>query len=142
MDDWIFQGGFPEILVEGESGRYDITQHRFRYTGAGNGAWQVPLVFSSAGDRDVHLLGTASTTLDVAGPLVVNDGEKQQVIVNGQNFARGYDLDTGKELWRCGGQTQRPCASAVSADGLVFVGSGFRGSRASATCLGWCSCRG
>ena len=48
--------------------------------------------------------------------------------MNGQNFARAYDLETGKELWRCGGQAQRPIASAVAADGLVFVGSGFQGS--------------
>ena len=61
-------------------------------------------------------------------PLVVDVADKQQVIVNGQNYARAYDLETGEELWRCGGQTQRPCASAVYADGIVYVGSGFRGS--------------
>lgn len=63
-----------------------------------------------------------------ATPLVVPFQGKQQVVMNGQTCARGYDLATGKELWRCGGQTERPVASAVSADGLVFVGSGFRGS--------------
>ena len=48
--------------------------------------------------------------------------------MNGQNSARAYDFETGKELWRCGGQTQRPAASPVAANELVFVGSGFRGS--------------
>ena len=48
--------------------------------------------------------------------------------MNGQTCARAYDLETGKELWRCGGQTQRPVASAVAANGLVFIGSGFQGS--------------
>jgi outer membrane protein assembly factor BamB len=48
--------------------------------------------------------------------------------MNGETCARAYDLETGKELWRCGGQAQRPVASAVAADGLVYVGSGFRGS--------------
>ena len=48
--------------------------------------------------------------------------------MNGQNYARAYDLETGKELWRCGGQTVRPIASPVAEGGLVFVGSGFRGS--------------
>ena len=64
-----------------------------------------------------------------ATPLIVSraDGSKQ-VAMNGQNAARGYDLATGKELWQCGGQTVRPVASAVSADGLVLIGSGFRGS--------------
>lgn len=61
-------------------------------------------------------------------PLVFPNGEQKQIVMNGQNFARGYDLESGKELWRCGGQTQRPCASAVYQDGMVYVGSGFRGS--------------
>ena len=63
-----------------------------------------------------------------ATPLVVEHQGRKQIVMNGQNRARAYDLETGKELWSCGGQTQRPVASAVSADGLVFVGSGFRGS--------------
>ncbi len=48
--------------------------------------------------------------------------------MNGQNFARCYDFETGRELWRCGGQTERPIATAVAEGGMVFVGSGFRGS--------------
>lgn len=63
-----------------------------------------------------------------ASPLVIEHAGRQQIIMNGQNFARAYDLASGEELWRCGGQTQRPVASAVAADGLVFVTSGFRGS--------------
>ena len=63
-----------------------------------------------------------------ATPLVIDHDGQQQVIMNGQNSARAYDLKTGDELWRCGGQTQRPVACPVAADGLVFVGSGFRGS--------------
>ena len=63
-----------------------------------------------------------------ATPLVIEHDGRQQVVMNGQNYARAYDLESGKELWRCGGQTQRPVASPVTANGLVFVGSGFRGS--------------
>ena len=63
-----------------------------------------------------------------ATPLVVDVEGKKQVVMNGQTCARSYDFATGEELWRCGGQTQRPVASAVAADGLVYVGSGFRGS--------------
>lgn len=61
-------------------------------------------------------------------PLVVEHGGKKQVVMNGQTCARSYDLETGKELWRCAGQTERPCASAVAMGDLVFVGSGHRGS--------------
>jgi outer membrane protein assembly factor BamB len=63
-----------------------------------------------------------------ATPLVVEYNGTKQVIMNGQTCARAYDLETGKELWRCGGQTTRPVASAVSADDLVFIGSGFQGN--------------
>lgn len=61
-------------------------------------------------------------------PLIVEHDGNKQVVMNGQNYARAYDLETGEELWRCSGQTQRPCASAVATDGYVFVGSGHRGS--------------
>jgi outer membrane protein assembly factor BamB len=63
-----------------------------------------------------------------ATPLVVAVGDKRQVVMNGQNYARAYDLETGAELWRCNGQTERPAASAVADGGLIFVASGFRGS--------------
>ena len=63
-----------------------------------------------------------------ATPLVVEFAGRKQVVMNGQNFARAYDLDTGKELWRCAGQSERPVSSAVAENGLAFVGSGHRGS--------------
>ena len=63
-----------------------------------------------------------------ATPLIVTVGDKQQIIMNGQTRARAYDLETGKEIWSCGGQTQRPVASAVSNGELVLIGSGFRGA--------------
>ncbi|MFN9719242.1 MAG: PQQ-binding-like beta-propeller repeat protein [Planctomycetota bacterium] len=63
-----------------------------------------------------------------ATPLVVEHEGRQQVIMNGQTCARSYDLETGKELWRCSGQTERPCASPVADGGLAFVASGHRGA--------------
>ncbi|MFN4903600.1 MAG: PQQ-binding-like beta-propeller repeat protein [Planctomycetota bacterium] len=64
-----------------------------------------------------------------ATPLIASDPQgNAQIIMNGQTAARGYDLATGKELWQCSGQTQRPCASAVAQDGVAYVASGFRGS--------------
>ncbi len=63
-----------------------------------------------------------------ATPLVVRHGDTTQVLASGDHFARGYDLATGKELWRCAGQTSRPVASPVAGHGLVVIGSGYRGS--------------
>lgn len=71
-----------------------------------------------------------------ATPLIVEHDGQQQIIMNGQNYARAYELSTGKELWRCGGQTDRPAASAVAEDGLVFIGSGYRGNFLGAFRLG------
>lgn len=63
-----------------------------------------------------------------ATPLVVEHAGKKQVVMNGQNYARSYDLETGEELWRCSGQTERPVASPVAFGDMVFVTSGHRGS--------------
>jgi outer membrane protein assembly factor BamB len=64
-----------------------------------------------------------------ATPLIATDASgRKQIVMNGQTAARGYDLKTGKELWQCSGQTQRPCASAVAAQGIAYVASGFQGS--------------
>ncbi|QDU40480.1 outer membrane biogenesis protein BamB [Maioricimonas rarisocia] len=63
-----------------------------------------------------------------ATPLVIEHKGRRQIIMNGEVCARAYDLETGKELWRCTGQTARPVASPVAANGRVFIGSGFRGS--------------
>lgn len=60
-------------------------------------------------------------------PLVVEHAGRRQIIMNGQKFARGYDLETGEELWRCDGQTVRPICSPATANGLVYVCSGFQG---------------
>lgn len=63
-----------------------------------------------------------------ATPLVIEHAGQKQVIANGQNYARSYDLETGQELWRCSGQTQRPVACPVYHQGLVYIGSGHRGA--------------
>lgn len=63
-----------------------------------------------------------------ATPFAMETSGRTQIIMNGENYARAYDAANGKELWRCGGQTQRPVACAVGAEGVVYVGSGFRGS--------------
>jgi outer membrane protein assembly factor BamB len=60
-----------------------------------------------------------------ASPIVVKQGESPQVIVNGTTRMRGYDLDTGKVLWECGGLSSNIVASPVYSDGMVFAGSSY-----------------
>jgi outer membrane protein assembly factor BamB len=67
-------------------------------------------------------------TTEWSTPLVIEHAGRKQVVLNGQKSVRSYDLETGKELWHCGGQALRPIASPVAANGLVIVGSGFQGA--------------
>jgi outer membrane protein assembly factor BamB len=61
-------------------------------------------------------------------PLVVEHAGRKQVVLNGQRAVRSYDLETGKELWHCGGQALRPIASPVAFNEMVIVGSGYQGA--------------
>ena len=58
-------------------------------------------------------------------PLVVEHKGRTQVVVNGTNRARGYDLETGKEIWQYGPMTTNAIPSPVSADGIVYCMSGY-----------------
>ena len=68
-------------------------------------------------------------------PLVVEHGGRAQVIVNGTNRVRGYDLETGKVLWQCGGMTVNAIPSVVAGDGVAYCMSGYRGAAAVAVPL-------
>ncbi len=61
-------------------------------------------------------------------PLIVEQGGKPQVVVNGTNKVRAYDLATGSLLWECSGQTANAIPTPVADEGRVIVMSGFRGS--------------
>jgi outer membrane protein assembly factor BamB len=68
-------------------------------------------------------------------PLVVEHKGTTQIIVNGTKRIRGYDIETGKELWQCGGMTVNAIPSAVSAGGVVYCMSGYKGAMACAISL-------
>jgi len=89
--------------------------------------WATPLIVAAA---DGTLEAGSRGTLEAGsrGTLEAGSRGTLQVVMNGDNAACGYDLATGRELWRCGGQTVRPCASPVAADGVVYVASGFQGA--------------
>lgn len=64
-----------------------------------------------------------------ATPLVVEHAGSAQVITSATNRVRSYDLETGRVVWESEGVTLNAIPSPVSADGIVFVTSGFRGNR-------------
>ncbi len=63
-------------------------------------------------------------------PLVVAHKGRHQVIVNATRRVRAYDLETGKELWQCGGMTVNAIPSVVARDGVAYCMSGYRGAAA------------
>jgi outer membrane protein assembly factor BamB len=61
-------------------------------------------------------------------PLVVDYKGKTQVVVNGARKVRSYDLNTGKLLWECGGQTALPIPSPLRYNDSVICMSGYKGA--------------
>ena len=65
-------------------------------------------------------------------PLVIEGGDGAQVVTSATEAVRGYDAATGELLWWDRGVTENAIPTPVSADGLVFVTSGYRGNRLAA----------
>jgi puromycin-sensitive aminopeptidase len=74
MDTWIFQGGYPEIGVDGDAGEYRLFQRQFRYLAPGDNSWKVPVLARSDGRRVSVLLTEPSQDLVAGADLVVNAG--------------------------------------------------------------------
>jgi outer membrane protein assembly factor BamB len=68
-------------------------------------------------------------------PLVVEHKGRTQVIVNATNRVRSYELETGKELWQVGGMTTNAIPSVVTANGVAYCMSGYKGAAALAVSL-------
>jgi outer membrane protein assembly factor BamB len=71
-----------------------------------------------------------------ATPLVVSVDGKYQVIVAATSKTRAYNLTDGHLIWECAGLKPNSIPSPVTADGLVYVTTGFQGSAMLAIRLG------
>ena len=69
-------------------------------------------------------------------PLIVEHEGKKQVIVSATNRIRSYDLESGKEIWSCGGMTGNVVPTPIAKDGVLYAISGFRGAALLAIKLG------
>ena len=67
-----------------------------------------------------------------SSPLVVELGQRAQVVTSATGAVRAYDVDTGRLLWWDQGLTENAIPSPVASDGMVFVTSGYRGNRLAA----------
>jgi outer membrane protein assembly factor BamB/rhodanese-related sulfurtransferase len=57
-------------------------------------------------------------------PVAVRVGNHDEIIVSSQHAVTAYDPDTGKELWRCDGNSFEVIPTPVVGHGLVFASSG------------------
>jgi outer membrane protein assembly factor BamB len=71
-----------------------------------------------------------------ASPLIVKYDGKTQVVTDASKKIRSYDLDSGKEIWECGGLTANVIPCPVADANTVYAMSGFRGNALLAIRLG------
>jgi outer membrane protein assembly factor BamB len=61
-------------------------------------------------------------------PLLVDAGGRSELVLNGETGVRGYDLQSGKELWFCKGDTGRGTPTVTPAGDLLVVVNGRPGA--------------
>lgn len=54
-------------------------------------------------------------------PAIYSKDGKTQIIVNGYKHMGGYELETGKEIWRMGGGGDAPATTPVIANNLIYI---------------------
>ncbi len=69
-------------------------------------------------------------------PRIVEHEGVAQVIVNGTNRVRAYNLKDGALLWEVGGMTVNAIPSPLAHEGVAYVASGYRGAALVAVPLG------
>jgi len=70
--------------------------------------------------RTLRAEGTSWST-----PIIVEHGGARQVIVSATKAVRGYDLESGNEIWRASGLSDNVVATPVSKDGIVYALSSY-----------------
>ncbi len=68
-------------------------------------------------------------------PVAVEIDGRTQVVVAATGRSRGYDLQTGEELWSLEGMTLNVIPTPPHGDGVVYLASGFRGNAVQAVDL-------
>lgn len=81
---------------------------------------------SASGDEVWRTARDTGTTW--ATPLIVKDGDNSIVIAAGTTYTRAYELESGKEVWSCGGMSDNPTASPVADGNVVYVGNTYKGN--------------
>jgi outer membrane protein assembly factor BamB len=59
-------------------------------------------------------------------PAIFVGPKRTELVTNASKFIRGYDPETGKELWRLGGSSQITAPTPIASGDLIVVASGRR----------------
>jgi outer membrane protein assembly factor BamB len=68
-----------------------------------------------------------SETVGWGTPVVINSGERDELVINSQRRVAAYDPQTGRELWTVRGMTFEVIPTPVVGEGLVIASSGRAG---------------
>ena len=99
------------------------------------------LIMNSDNDEDPFLLAVHKKTgtlkwrtsrsgfeRSFATPMLWKVNGKTELVVSGSYQVKGYDPDTGEEIWTCRGMTRWAVPIPVAAHGLLFATSGLGGN--------------
>ena len=59
-------------------------------------------------------------------PTVISFQGRNELVTNASNFIRGYDPESGQELWKLGGSSSITAPTPIFGQGLIIVASGRR----------------
>jgi outer membrane protein assembly factor BamB len=127
--DVVWEKDFGEMDTRngwGEGASPRLFRDRIALTWDHEGASFIAVLDTATGREIWRLERDEPTTW--ATPLIVPVGDRVQVITNGQQQVRAYDLETGEVLWYGPGLTFNSIPSPVAADGMAFLTSGFQGN--------------
>lgn len=71
-----------------------------------------------------------------SGPFVMTHNGRKQIVISASTEVVGYDFATGKPIWSARGLGQNTIPAPVTADGMLFVMSGYRNPNLMAIRLG------
>ncbi len=57
-------------------------------------------------------------------PVIFSAGQRDELVLNAQNYIRGYDPQTGEELWKHAGFEKHIISTPIVHDGLLYVAQG------------------
>ena len=63
-----------------------------------------------------------------SSPLIFETSQSTQVITNGTNRIRSYDIETGEPIWEYPVSTANVIPTPVAEDGIVYIANGYQGN--------------